>query len=174
MCASARAAYERNVMPGPNPTPKAINELRGNPGKRTKRAAEPSLPPGVPKPPAEVKGTARTEYLRLAPDLEAAGVLTTADWGTFAQMCVYWSEWRLAQRHLNNEGRIQERDKADGTGTYTWYNPWASIRDKAYDNYQKAARELGITPASRSRVSAVKPKSAVNPWAALKGGRKSG
>ena len=68
---------------GRKPKPTAMKLLEGNPGKRPLNVHEPIPPKGTVKCPAWLLPEAKKEWKRLAPALEAMGVLTMADQTAF-------------------------------------------------------------------------------------------
>ena len=64
---------------GRKPKPTALKLLEGNPGKRPINEHEPIPPKGTVKCPTWLEPEAKKEWKRLAPSLEAMGVLTQAD-----------------------------------------------------------------------------------------------
>ena len=156
----------------PGPSPKSANEKRtaGNPGRRSSPEGEPEYRVEVPDAPPEIQGEALDYWNEVVPLMAESGALTVVDRGTLVQCCLFWGQFVTAAREVE---ALESRIYTTNTG-YRQQDPWIGVQNTAYTNYQRAAQQLGITPASRTKVKAVKPKSAVNPWAALKGGRKSG
>ena len=72
---------------GRKPKPTALKLLEGNPGKRPINEHEPIPPKGTVKCPTWLEPEAKKERKRLAPSLEAMGVLTQADLTAFAGYC---------------------------------------------------------------------------------------
>ena len=64
---------------GRKPKPTALKQQEGNPGKRPLNEREPTPPKGTIRCPNWLEAEAKKEWKRLAPSLEAMGVLTTAD-----------------------------------------------------------------------------------------------
>ena len=158
------------MTPGPPPKPTAAKRTAGNPGRHPLNTDEPEYRVATPKPPAEIAGDALAYWNEVVPDLVESGALTVIDHGTLVQCCLFWGQFVTAVREVEALG---SRIYTTNTG-YRQQDPWIGVQNTAYTNYQKAAQQLGITPASRTKVRAVKPTSAVNPWEALKGGRESG
>ena len=69
---------------GRKPKPTAMKELEGNPGKHPLNASEPKPKKKAPACPKWLEPEAKKEWKRLAPSLEAMGVLTQADLTAFA------------------------------------------------------------------------------------------
>jgi len=76
---------------GRKPKPTALKVLEGNPGKRPLNENEPVPPKGSIKCPTWLLPEAKKEWKRLAPPLEAMGVLTIADISAFEGYCQAYS-----------------------------------------------------------------------------------
>ena len=137
-------------MRGRIPKPTAVRHAEGNPGKRGFNAAEPVLPDGMPDCPPHLEGEARTEWVRIAAPLHDAGVLTTADRAALAAYCQAWSRWVEAEEKLKSTPILMKTPSG-----YIQQNPWLGIANKQMELMGRYMAELGITPASRSRVIAV-------------------
>lgn len=110
-----------------------------------KRRAALNIPPAS----LSEKSLARTEWLRLAPELIEKGVLTTGDLVIFEQYCRLVGDVAEYEELVRTLGR----PKAHRLG-YVNYLLKLRAQLKQY------AAELGLTPSSRSGVRAVKPKAA--------------
>ena len=97
---------------GPKPTPTALRELRGNPGRRPLPVNEPE-PSGLEEvdPPAHLSTEAKREWRRLAPELIRLRLLTVADFAAFTGYCSAWSDFIEADRVLASR---RHRDKGQG------------------------------------------------------------
>lgn len=158
------------VGSGRPPTPTAINELRGNPGRRDINTAEPKprriLPPGA-KPTSDDEITARrfrppdyldaeavAEWERLVPILARMRVLTEADRSVLTHICILWSTAIKAHQTI----RQLEATNAQAGLLYTsasgyiTQNPLIGIRNNAMALYTSFVTQFGLTPASRSRL----------------------
>lgn len=135
-------------MPNP-PKPTALKVIEGNPGKRplTKNEPEPETLTHFPKAPERFNLEARKEWKRTGPVLFNAGLITAADLPMFEAYCQAWGNYVTAQREYDGEPLVM------GQRGNLVKNPCAQI---ARDNLDKAialAREFGMTPSSRSRIS---------------------
>jgi P27 family predicted phage terminase small subunit len=131
---------------------------RGNPGRRPiRRESAPLVPAELPEPPVFLVPCAREEWSRLGEELLRLKLLTTADLQTFAGYQAY-GRWRAAEEAL---AKMAADDPATfGLITKTrdgnsMRNPLVLIADEAAATMLKYAAEFGLTPAARSRVSAV-------------------
>lgn len=142
-------------MRGRKPKPSAQRELEGNAGHRPINEDEPT-PPSVDEafdePPALVAALpeAAAEWRRLAPMLRKCRQVTEADRGALIACCVEWAHYRKAV-----ENRLPEIIKAPSG--YAMPNPWIAISNRALAALVKLWAELGLTPSSRSRVTAEGP-----------------
>ena len=134
---------------GRKPKPTAIRRANGNPGKRGFNHAEPVLPEGMPDCPDHLDGEARAEWFRLVGPLHEAGVLTTVDRGALAAYAQAWSRWVEAEEKLKTTPVMMKTPSG-----YIQQNPWLGIANKQMELMGRYMAELGITPASRSRVMA--------------------
>lgn len=135
-------------MPNP-PKPTALKVIEGNPGKRplTANEPEPDKLDMLPGPPERFNKEAKREWRRTGPVLFRAGLITAADLPMFEAYCQAWGNYVTAQRAYDGEPLIT------GQKGNLVKNPCAQI---ARDNLDKAialAREFGMTPSSRSKIS---------------------
>lgn len=137
-------------MRGRKPKPTALKRLDGNPGKRGYNHDEPVVPKGQPDCPQHLSDAARNEWHRIAGPLHEMGVLTTVDRAALAAYCQAWGRWVEAEEKLRDTPTLLKT--ASG---YVQQNPWLSIANKQLDLMGRYMAELGITPASRSRVQAL-------------------
>ena len=112
---------------GRKPTPTAIKELEGNPGKRKLNDKEPRPEKKAPSCPKWLEPEAKKEWRRLAKKMELMGVLTEVDMAAFAVKTPsgYWQQV-----------------------------PQVSIAQTYLKVMNRFAEQFGLTPASRSRIVA--------------------
>ena len=109
---------------GRKPTPTAIKELEGNPGKRPLNKAEPKP---VKKAPPCPKW--------LEPD--------------FASYCQAYARWKEAEEFISQHGTIVKTPSG-----YWQQVPQVSIAQTYLKIMNKIAEQFGLTPSSRSRIIA--------------------
>jgi P27 family predicted phage terminase small subunit len=137
-------------MRGRKPKPTALKRLDGNPGKRGYNHDEPVLPEGLPDCPGHLSEQAREEWHRIAGTLREAGVLTTVDRAALAAYCQAWGRWVEAEEKLKELPAMIKTPSG-----YVQQNPWLPVANKQLEIMGRYMAELGITPASRSRVQAL-------------------
>ena len=134
---------------GRKPTPTAIKELEGNPGKRPLNENEPKPKKKAPACPKWLEPEARKEWRRLAKQMEEIGVLTDVDMAAFAGYCQAFARWKEAEEFITQHGSIVKTPSG-----YWQQVPQISIAQTYLKIMHKFAEQFGLTPASRSRIIA--------------------
>ena len=135
-------------MRGRKPNPTALRRLNGNPGKRGYNHLEPVAPEGLPDCPPHLSELARAEWDRIAQVLYEMGVLTMVDRAALAAYCQAYARWAEAEEKLKETPVMLKTPSG-----YVQQSPWLSVANKQMELMGRYMAELGITPASRSRVS---------------------
>ena len=107
--------------------------------------------------------------------LEEQGLLTSIDHAAFEAYCVIYGRWSEAEREIKKHGTIVKSPNKS-----TWiYSPWLNLANRALKQMKDFLVEFGMSPSSRSRVSAADNKEEQDPFAGydgklkvMKGGRK--
>lgn len=134
---------------GRKPKPTALKLLEGNPGKRPINENEPIPPKGTVKCPTWLEPEAKKEWKRLAPSLEAMGVLTQADLTAFAGYCQAYARWKEAEEFISQHGSIFQTPSG-----YVQQVPQVSIAQQNLKIMQSFCSEFGLMPATRARIIA--------------------
>ena len=163
---------------GRKPKPVVLKLITGNPGRRPLNEDEPRPPAAIPDAPAHLTPVARQEWDRLAPGLYLVGILTELDRAVLSAYCPSWADVVEAEENIRRYGKLVKsptrkitRRRRDGTestetsGGYPMQSPYVAIRNRALALMGKFAVELGRTPSSRGRVSAVRPDKPPDPAA---------
>jgi P27 family predicted phage terminase small subunit len=137
-------------MRGRKPLPTAVKRSNGNPGKRGYNHAEPVPPEGLPDCPSHLSVVAKAEWDRIAATLYDMGVLTTVDRAALAAYCQAYGRWVEAEEKLKETPVMLKTPSG-----YVQQSPWLSVSNKQLELMGRYMAELGITPASRSRVASV-------------------
>jgi P27 family predicted phage terminase small subunit len=139
---------------GRRPKPTAIKEMEGNPGKRALNKSEPK--PGrltrAPVCPQFLKGLARAQWNKMAPQLARLGVLTNIDLDALARYCALYKRWREAEAEVARLGVIIKT-----TNGNLVQNPYLNVANRSNEQLNSLAAEFGLTPSSRSKVHAEPP-----------------
>ena len=150
-------------MKGRKPAPTVQRRLAGNTQRRPFNLLEPT-PPAVdetfdtPPPDLDALPDAQREWRRLAPLLRRCRQITEADRAALLALCIEWAAYLEARAHAYP--RVVRAPSG-----YAMPNPWLGIRNRALAACLKLWPELGLTPSSRSRVSAVAPGGAADDFA---------
>lgn len=134
---------------GRKPTPTAIKELEGNPGKRKLNEREPRPVRKAPSCPRWLEPEARKEWKRLAKKMETLGILTEIDMGVFAGYCQAYARWKEAEEFISRHGTIVKTPSG-----YWQQVPQVSIAQTYLKIMQRSAEQFGLTPSARSRIVA--------------------
>ncbi len=134
---------------GRKPKPTALKVLEGNPGKHPLNLREPVPPKDAIQCPEWLEEEAKLEWDRLAPSLEAMGVLTSADLMAFAGYCQAYARWKEAEEFITQHGSIFQTPSG-----YVQQVPQVSIAQQNLKIMQSFCSEFGLTPATRSRIIA--------------------
>ena len=134
---------------GRKPTPTAIKELEGNPGKRKLNDREPKPEKKAPSCPKWLEPEAKREWRRLSKKMELMGVLTEVDMADFAGYCQAYARWKEAEEFITQHGTIVRTPSG-----YWQQVPQVSIAQTYLKVMNRFAEQFGLTPASRSRIVA--------------------
>ena len=134
---------------GRKPTPTAIKELEGNPGKRPLNAKEPKPVKKAPSCPKWLEQEAKKEWRRLSKQLEQLGVLTELDMASFAAYCQAYARYKEAEEFITQHGSIVK------TPSGYWQQVPQVAQAQTYSKIMlRLAEQFGLTPSARSRIIA--------------------
>lgn len=125
---------------GPAPKPTHLKVLHGDDKKNPQRInADEPQPSGDAEPSFELSSDAREVWDRLAPDMQAKGVLSSWDADLFGELCEAIVKLRVKRKAANRGG------KPGGA------NPMRDYQT-AFDMVIKLASRFGMTPSDRSKL----------------------
>jgi P27 family predicted phage terminase small subunit len=159
-------------MPGRKPKPTALKLLNGNPGKRKLNRDEPKVEAGRPEAPAFLTDTAREEWFRVIPQLEASGVLAKIDGTALASYCMAFSRWIEAEGQISEYGVLIEepiihKDTGEQIGVKLKKNPACTAAMACQKEMRALLALFGMDPSSRSRIKSGGPEEKLSPLAQL-------
>ena len=135
-------------MAGRKPLPSSIQDLKGayrkNPQRRPRN--EPEFTEQDAECPDHLGPVAKAEWVRMYPELKAAGLMRAAYMAAFAAYCQNYERWAMAEKEVQAQGLI--------VGGYP--NPYLAIASKAMDQMRSFLTEFGMTPSSKTRAVADK------------------
>lgn len=162
---------------GPKTQPAALKLVTGNAGRRP-IDLDAGINPRVeiPRCPSHLSDDAKTEWKRLAPQLEELGLITGLDLAAFAMYCQAYGRWVFAERRIRElndqaarsvkELRKQGVDVPNGDALrfpgfvqktpseYEQQSIWLQLSNKALEQTLKLAAEFGLSPSMRTKVTA--------------------
>jgi P27 family predicted phage terminase small subunit len=136
-------------MQGRKPKPTHLKLVTGNPGKRDLNLKEPKPRLSLPTVPDHLNEWANAEWLRVSQELFDLGILTRLDRAILAAYCGAYGRWVQAEKELAKEPLVV----LSATGLMKQH-PLIGISNTAQREMRAFASELGLSPASRSRVKA--------------------
>jgi P27 family predicted phage terminase small subunit len=142
---------------GRKPTPTVLRMIRGNPGKRPINLNEPK-PDGlsVQVPDELTDPVAIEEWNRtIVPAIEI-GQIAASDRAFAIAHCELWATWRSQIADASRHPHVV----AAGKNKYPTPNPARTMANKTLQLLAKVDAEIGFTPSSRSRVTALKKSGA--------------
>jgi P27 family predicted phage terminase small subunit len=136
-------------MRGRRPKPTRLKVLTGNPGKRPLNNNEPNPEAAMPDCPPELGPVAKQEWDRLAGQLGPLRLITHLDRAALASYCAAYALWAEATQAIQTYGAMVKSPSG-----YPVQSPYVSIANRQTEIMMRIASEFGLTPASRSRISA--------------------
>lgn len=103
----------------------------------------------LPACPKHLNDDARKEWNRLGKRLIEVGLFADVDTGALAIYCQAWARWIEAEQKLAEFGTVIKAPSG-----YLAQSPYLAIANKAIDQMSKMLVEFGMSPSSRSKVSA--------------------
>lgn len=156
---------------GRKPKPTRFKVIDGERHRDRLNENEPQPEITIPIIPVQLKKTmskiAKQEWNRIAPQLESLGILSDIDMTALVAYCKAYAEYIDAENMLKEKGPLYKAGgetrttrHADGSETTVrkggsiTTSPYMWIRNKALDQMRQFLLEFGMTPSSRSKVSA--------------------
>lgn len=154
---------------GPKPLPLNVHILRGNPSKLPVSNLLDGVHPPVEIPPcpSHLSDQAKKEWRRVAAELLPLGLISKLDRALLAAYCVAWAEMVAVEIKIDALN-ADDRDGMPGwiLTTSTGYQQMSAlmlIRNRACQRMLRLAAEFGMSPSTRTRVTASKNTSKPQP-----------
>lgn len=138
-------------MPGPPKKPTALKLVEGTYREDRVAKNEPRPKARVPRPPKHFSALALEEWNRIVTELAENGLMTNLDRAALVAYCDFWEAYVIADERLKKKGGGLVYTSANGNMVE---NPYFSIKKRAAEIMHKFLIEFGMTPASRTRISA--------------------
>jgi P27 family predicted phage terminase small subunit len=104
----------------------------------------------VPKPPAHLSPVAKQEWRRAGKLLRDMGLISDLDLAAFALYCTAWARWIEAEQALSTYGLMLK-----SPNNFPVQSPYLAVANRAMDQIRSLMSEFGMSPATRTRVSAL-------------------
>ena len=143
--------------------PTRLKLLRGNPGRRPLNRNEPQPQPRLPRAPEHLSEAAKKEWKRAGRFLLQLGLISDIDLAAFAAYCTAYGRWVEAEQALQTYGLMLK-----SPGGFPVQSPYLGVANRALEQMRSLLSELGMSPASRTKVDAV-PQQEPDKWADLLG-----
>lgn len=150
---------------GRKPRSTHLKLIRGEKNKDRINTKEPKPKPRRPPCPRFLSKEARKMWRYLAPQLERTGQLTRVDLAVFASFCQVYGRWVEAERTLLKSGyyykaggktttRVNKEGETitETSGGIVQTHPALWVANKCIEQINKLGSQLGLDPASRSRI----------------------
>ncbi len=145
---------------GPARTPTPILEARGSPRGKLRAKTEPPAKSGRPRCPAKLTKDEQVVWRSVVAILEGLDVLATADGRLIARYCRLSVRLEALDVFIEEHGVVYPLKTAKGTLLSFRIFPTVKAAEKIADQLLRIEQELGLSPASRARLSVTpaKPK----------------
>jgi len=154
---------------GGKPKPTKIKELASNPGRRPLNVDEPQYSRVRDTAPKDLDKVGRDEWNRISHEMRELGVITKMDETILFAYCDEFSTYKMAIKEMRKPK--QKKLILLSPSGYPIQNPFLSIKRKSIQVLKGLASELGLSPASRSRVTAAPTKPTEDGYTKLKADR---
>ncbi len=142
---------------GQNKRPVALHKRAGTYREDRHRDRTPHPTPIAPKPPRWLSKPARTEWRRLAPQLDRLGLLTAVDGPAFALLCDTLARLQEYRAQIDREGAVIDGYRG-AARKHPLLGPLAQLQRQA----TTLMEQFGLSPASRARLELPPPDDGTN------------
>ena len=144
---------------GRKPKPTVLKLLHGTARKDRINPKEPKLKPEKCLPPPGLTELGKEFWDEIGEELFLAGLLTRLDRHALAVLAEAYGRWRFCQREIEKHGMFVKHGSKiykDGTKSqgYVVLSPYLTVANKMFEQLARMFPEFGLTPSSRTRVSA--------------------
>jgi P27 family predicted phage terminase small subunit len=153
-------------MPGPARKPTIQKQLGGTLQPSRTNAAEPTPAVYLPTPPEWLSERAKAYWAEIGAVLLAMKLCTAADGPAMMLLTETLAEWAEARQAVHGLGLVYEM-QTEGGQTMRRPNPEVSMASDAMKRTLNMLREFGLTPSSRSKVSALGDNDGKDPFAEM-------
>jgi P27 family predicted phage terminase small subunit len=145
--------------------PRKPSIIKFNAGERRKERLNPDEPKPdlcIPIAPEHLKGEALAEWNRISVELDRLSLLSECDRSALAAYCSAWARYVQAEKDIEINGSVTITEKGN-----IIQSPHVGISNQALLVMHRYLVEFGLSPASRTRVTAPRKDDPKNKWANL-------
>lgn len=146
------------MQTGRKPVPTRLRLARGS--RRPINLNEPKPKACKPRCPSHLSDEAKAEWKRISVHLAREGLLTQLDRTALALYCQAYGRWVEAEAKAVEHGLVVKTTNGNAIP-----NPYLGVANKAAKQMLEILVEFGMTPSSRTRVTAVEEPDAGDPKA---------
>lgn len=150
---------------GPPPTPTKLKILRGNPRGKPINKSEPKPEGDDGFPDAMLSGDALAKWKETVPVLQGMGLWSRADRGAWVRYCVLYETFVRNKRLVDQHGDVMQMTTQNGT-PYLQVSPYSTQMFAAAKEMLRIEQQYGLTPSSRSQVTATTKRVEDDPFEA--------
>ena len=148
---------------GRKPKPTNLKLIQGTYRPDRANPSEPKPRAVVPPCPKFLQGEARKQYQKTAKKLARIGLMTELDDMALSMLCQAWVEYLEATDQVKKSGMLVKSPNG-----FPVLNPYLIAGNQALKKVRALLAEFGMTPGSRSRISAAATADeSDNEWAKL-------
>ena len=148
---------------GRKPKPTALKLIQGTYRADRANPNEPKPKAGIPPCPKFLQGDARKQYRKTAKKLAKIGLMTELDDMALSMLCQAWVDYLESTDQVKKSGMLVKSPNG-----FPVLNPYLIAANQALKKVRSLLAEFGMTPGSRSRISAAATSDEPdNEWAKL-------
>jgi P27 family predicted phage terminase small subunit len=140
-------------MRGRKPIPTHLKILRGNPGKRRLNEREPKSNDPLPECPEHLTSEQRAAWNTFAQSLRSAKIATGLDAAALELLASAYARYLDAASRVAQAGAVWVAKSDADLPTFA-YSPYYNVMNREWKKVAEMLREFGMTPSSRTRISA--------------------
>jgi len=141
------------MVRGRKPVPEALNEARGNPGKRARKtAATESFSPAGVTAPTYLSAKGKRYWQEVAGYLIESRIVRASDRNALARYCQTLSDYVEVTRELNKQGHVYT--SKSNHGELLRISPHFMVQERLVKRLQDLEDRFGLSPASRQQIMA--------------------
>jgi len=138
------------AKPGRRPLPTRLKIIKGTAQPCRMRKDEPKPLSDNLEKPFDLSPLADKQWDKIMEDLTAAKIVSNVDIHALAMYCEAYATWMEAQEMIRQHGVVVKSKNG-----FPVQSPFFHVANKSFDQMKNLLVEFGMTPSSRTRVSAI-------------------